>query len=106
MPARSILFQVARSLNQHIYTLSFLNFSFINSSYACLLACLLGNQPGAQWTGIVTTIAIEMLKSGMVEAVVCVQRYHSIPFHSFLKNILLIISFTVIQMTDSPLDQF
>ncbi|KAF1898749.1 hypothetical protein Lal_00000651 [Lupinus albus] len=28
---------------------------------------------GAQWTGIVTTIAIEMLKSGMVEAVVCVQ---------------------------------
>ncbi|KAJ4841158.1 hypothetical protein Tsubulata_016921 [Turnera subulata] len=24
---------------------------------------------GAQWTGIVTTIAIEMLKSGMVEAV-------------------------------------
>ncbi|KAI7735646.1 hypothetical protein M8C21_005193, partial [Ambrosia artemisiifolia] len=30
--------------------------------------------PGAQWTGIVTTIAIEMLKSGIVEAVVCVQR--------------------------------
>lgn len=30
---------------------------------------------GAQWTGIVTTIAIEMLKSGMVEAVICVQRY-------------------------------
>lgn len=29
---------------------------------------------GAQWTGIVTTIAIEMLKSGMVEAVICVQR--------------------------------
>jgi 7-hydroxymethyl chlorophyll a reductase len=28
---------------------------------------------GAQWTGIVTTIAIEMLKSNMVEAVVCVQ---------------------------------
>ncbi|KDO55728.1 hypothetical protein CISIN_1g011872mg [Citrus sinensis] len=28
---------------------------------------------GAQWTGIVTTIAIEMLKTGMVEAVVCVQ---------------------------------
>ncbi|KGN56790.1 7-hydroxymethyl chlorophyll a reductase, chloroplastic [Cucumis sativus] len=28
---------------------------------------------GAQWTGIVTTIAVEMLKSGMVEAVVCVQ---------------------------------
>ncbi|XP_072073821.1 7-hydroxymethyl chlorophyll a reductase, chloroplastic isoform X3 [Arachis hypogaea] len=28
---------------------------------------------GAQWTGIVTTIAIEMLKSGMVEAVICVQ---------------------------------
>ncbi|KAJ1694343.1 hypothetical protein LUZ63_011041 [Rhynchospora breviuscula] len=28
---------------------------------------------GAQWTGIVTTIAVEMLKSNMVEAVVCVQ---------------------------------
>ncbi|WCJ24166.1 7-hydroxymethyl chlorophyll a reductase chloroplastic [Euphorbia peplus] len=28
---------------------------------------------GAQWTGIVTTIAIEMLKAGLVEAVVCVQ---------------------------------
>ncbi|KAL6191918.1 hypothetical protein ACLB2K_038307 [Fragaria x ananassa] len=28
---------------------------------------------GAQWTGIVTTVAIEMLKSGMVEAVICVQ---------------------------------
>ncbi|WRX21818.1 Coenzyme F420 hydrogenase/dehydrogenase beta subunit [Theobroma cacao] len=27
----------------------------------------------AQWTGIVTTIAIEMLKAGMVEAVICVQ---------------------------------
>ncbi|KAG8075938.1 hypothetical protein GUJ93_ZPchr0006g44728 [Zizania palustris] len=28
---------------------------------------------GAQWTGIVTTIAIEMLKANMVDAVVCVQ---------------------------------
>ncbi|EFJ46266.1 hypothetical protein VOLCADRAFT_93375 [Volvox carteri f. nagariensis] len=28
---------------------------------------------GAQWTGIVTQIAIEMLRSGKVEAVVCVQ---------------------------------
>lgn len=28
---------------------------------------------GAQWTGIVTTIAIEMLKSGKVDAVICVQ---------------------------------
>ena len=28
---------------------------------------------GAQWTGIVSTIAIEMLKRGMVEGVVCVQ---------------------------------
>ncbi|KAJ4968694.1 hypothetical protein NE237_015395 [Protea cynaroides] len=28
---------------------------------------------GAQWTGIVTTIAIEMLKANMVEAVICVQ---------------------------------
>ena len=32
------------------------------------------NRPveGAQWTGIVTSIAIEMLKSGKVEGVVCV----------------------------------
>ncbi|KAK8948190.1 hypothetical protein KSP40_PGU004491 [Platanthera guangdongensis] len=29
---------------------------------------------GAQWTGIVTTIAVEMLKANLVEAVVCVQR--------------------------------
>ena len=29
--------------------------------------------PGAQWTGIVTQIAIEMLTSGKVDAVVCVQ---------------------------------
>ncbi|MBD2434162.1 MULTISPECIES: Coenzyme F420 hydrogenase/dehydrogenase, beta subunit C-terminal domain [Fischerella] len=29
--------------------------------------------PGAQWTGIVSTIAIEMLNLGMVEGVVCVQ---------------------------------
>ena len=29
--------------------------------------------PGAQWTGIVTQIAIQMLESGQVEAVVCVQ---------------------------------
>ena len=28
---------------------------------------------GAQWTGIVTTIAVEMLRAGKVEAVVCVQ---------------------------------
>ncbi|KAJ8451189.1 hypothetical protein Cgig2_013961 [Carnegiea gigantea] len=28
---------------------------------------------GAQWTGIVTTIAVEMLKAGKVEAVICVQ---------------------------------
>lgn len=28
---------------------------------------------GAQWTGVVTSIAMEMLKSGMVEAVICVQ---------------------------------
>lgn len=33
---------------------------------------------GAQWTGIVTTIAIEMLKAGMVEAVICVQRYEQL----------------------------
>ena len=29
--------------------------------------------PGAQWTGIVSTIAIEMLNRGLVEGVVCVQ---------------------------------
>ncbi len=29
--------------------------------------------PGAQWTGIVSSIAIEMLESGIVEGVVCVQ---------------------------------
>lgn len=29
--------------------------------------------PGAQWTGIVSTIAIEMLERGVVEGVVCVQ---------------------------------
>ncbi|ONK79583.1 uncharacterized protein A4U43_C01F7850 [Asparagus officinalis] len=28
---------------------------------------------GAQWTGIVTTIAVEMLKANLVEAVICVQ---------------------------------
>eukprot|EP00271_Cylindrocystis_brebissonii_P010078 TRINITY_DN2617_c0_g1_i1.p1 TRINITY_DN2617_c0_g1~~TRINITY_DN2617_c0_g1_i1.p1 ORF type:complete len:591 (+),score=49.20 TRINITY_DN2617_c0_g1_i1:133-1905(+) len=28
---------------------------------------------GAQWTGIVTSIAMEMLRSGVVEAVICVQ---------------------------------
>ncbi|KAG6475673.1 hypothetical protein ZIOFF_064902 [Zingiber officinale] len=30
---------------------------------------------GAQWTGIVTTIAVEMLKANMVDAVICVQRF-------------------------------
>lgn len=29
--------------------------------------------PGAQWTGIVSTIAIEMLNHGLVEGVICVQ---------------------------------
>jgi 3,8-divinyl protochlorophyllide a 8-vinyl-reductase (ferredoxin) len=29
--------------------------------------------PGAQWTGIVSTIAIEMLNRGLVEGVICVQ---------------------------------
>jgi coenzyme F420 hydrogenase subunit beta len=29
--------------------------------------------PGAQWTGIVSTVAIEMLEKGLVEGVVCVQ---------------------------------
>ena len=30
---------------------------------------------GAQWTGVVTSIAMEMLASGKVEAVICVHRY-------------------------------
>ncbi|CAI5463586.1 unnamed protein product [Closterium sp. Yama58-4] len=29
--------------------------------------------PGAQWTGVVTAIAVEMLRSGKVDAVICVQ---------------------------------
>jgi len=29
--------------------------------------------PGAQWTGIITSIALKMLESGAVDAVVCVQ---------------------------------
>jgi 7-hydroxymethyl chlorophyll a reductase len=29
--------------------------------------------PGAQWTGIVTSIACRMLETGAVDAVVCVQ---------------------------------
>jgi coenzyme F420-reducing hydrogenase beta subunit len=29
--------------------------------------------PGAQWTGVVTGIAVQMLESGAVDAVVCVQ---------------------------------
>lgn len=29
--------------------------------------------PGAQWTGVVTSIAVKMLESGAVDAVVCVQ---------------------------------
>lgn len=29
--------------------------------------------PGAQWTGIVTSIAMKMLEKGAVDAVVCVQ---------------------------------
>jgi len=33
--------------------------------------------PGAQWTGIVNTIAIEMLNRGIVEGVVCVQNTKS-----------------------------
>jgi coenzyme F420-reducing hydrogenase beta subunit len=41
---------------------------------------------GAQWTGIVTTIAVEMLKANMVDAVVCVQRH---PNKNFKCQILL-----------------
>jgi 3,8-divinyl protochlorophyllide a 8-vinyl-reductase (ferredoxin) len=33
--------------------------------------------PGAQWTGIVSSIAIEMLEKGLVEGVVCVQNTES-----------------------------
>lgn len=33
---------------------------------------------GAQWTGIVTSIAMEMLRSNIVDAVVCVQRFVTI----------------------------
>lgn len=36
--------------------------------------------PGAQWTGLVTQIALEMLSSGRVEAVVCVQSDPADPF--------------------------
>ncbi|KAK0570449.1 hypothetical protein LWI29_001304 [Acer saccharum] len=39
-----------------------------------LYACKTKPVEGAQWTRIVTTIAIEMLKTGIVEAVICVQR--------------------------------
>ena len=71
---------------------------------------------GAQWTGIVTTIAIEMLKSGMVEAVICVQRllfdligvdntkpiYHIQSFICSFQNVhdYVISPVTVIQKTD------
>lgn len=79
---------------------------------------------GAQWTGIVTTIAIEMLKSGMVEAVICVQRYWKNYVQCLLVNKMLIsfiikadfvfsvsnidvtLHIIVIQMTDSLQDLF
>ena len=49
---------------------------------------------GAQWTGIVTQIAIEMLESGKVEAVVCVQsqeqdRFAPMPVSSVLAHQLV-----------------
>lgn len=49
---------------------------------------------GAQWTGIVTQIAMEMLQSGTVEAVVCVQsdehdRYAPKPVVAFTVEELL-----------------
>lgn len=77
---------------------------------------------GAQWTGIVTTIAIEMLKSGLVEAVICVQRYWKIfgdlnerqGMNLFVvetdflcelsNNFYVILNITVILMTDSLRD--
>ena len=48
-------------------------------TYMCLAT-------GAQWTGIVTSIAVEMLKANMVDAVVCVQRHPNkiqMPHNSF-----------------------
>lgn len=49
---------------------------------------------GAQWTGIVTQIAVEMLRSGIVEAVVCVQsdendRFQPRPFVAFSEEDIL-----------------
>lgn len=66
---------------------------------------------GAQWTGIVTTIAIEMLKSAMVEAVICVQRlwpeFTGALFLSFgMLNLLMVLIFTVTQTTDLLHDLF
>jgi 7-hydroxymethyl chlorophyll a reductase len=42
--------------------------------------------PGAQWTGIITSVAVEMLKSGKVDGVVCVQ---SDPDDKMLPNPIL-----------------
>ena len=49
--------------------------SRLNLLYICCGICLDFIHVGAQWTGIVTTIAVEMLKADMVDAVVCVQRH-------------------------------
>jgi len=48
---------------------------------------------GAQWTGIVTQVALEMLRSGKVEAFVCVQfeeddRFAPKPVVAFTEDIL------------------
>lgn len=64
-----------QTLPFHFLTCSNNIFSWHNlSKKDCDLLFILSSVAGAQWTGIVTTIAIEMLKSNMVEAVVCVQR--------------------------------
>lgn len=61
---------------------------------------------GAQWTGIVTTIAVEMLKAGIVEAVVCVQRYfimsNAVNLSSFYESLNLIFAICI----SDPEDRF
>lgn len=62
-----------------LYLLLMWDYLWVDVAVKCLFASLFSPLyklicVGAQWTGIVTTIAIEMLKTGMVEAVICVQR--------------------------------
>lgn len=51
---------------------------------------------GAQWTGVVTQIAIDMLESGKVDAVICVQndehdRFKPKPVSFMLTTVTLLI---------------